>query len=166
MITVEELRQQCESLKPADFIVWLTDGYLDYLGGQLTAENMDRLNVSQHSLMAYRYLLDEVMEGGFIQLVINGYAPYVLEGPFPMILKKEWGLKDLSKLLYEAKKEYHRHKEELDADMDDDEFMALYEQLEDLNDLGDDFLDDHQETATPLVAEYVMAHAEDFALNS
>ncbi len=48
--------------------------------------------------------------------------------------------------------------------MDDEEFMALYEQLEKLNDLGDDFLDDYQEDTTPAIAQYVAQNAEKFAI--
>ncbi len=150
------------SLTGADFITALTDAYLEALGGTLTAENMERLNTDQHSLLAYRYLLDEVMEGGFIQLIHNGYAPYVLEGPFPLVLKKMWGLKDFSKLLFDVRREYYLHKDEIMADMTEEDFMALYEQLETLNDYGDDFLDDYQESVTPAIVEYVRMNQEKF----
>ena len=46
--------------------------------------------------------------------------------------------------------------------MNDEEFMAIYEELEKLNDLGDDFLDEHQETTTPAIAKYVMENDEKF----
>ena len=156
------VQQKFEELDNAGFIRFVTDGYLEAVGGALTDATMAELSADQHALLCYRYVLDEVMEGGFIQLILNGYAPYVLEGPFPFVVKKEWGMKDFSKLLFEVKKEYHRHQEELLKDMDDDEFMALYEQLEDLNELGDDFLDDHQETVTPLVAKMVVENMEKF----
>jgi len=146
----------------AEFIDFVTDSYLQQLGGGLTAENMGDLNTDQHTLLAYRYLKDEVMEGGFIQLIINGYAGYVLEGPFALVLKKEWGMRDLSKLIFDAKREYHLNREVLEKEMDDEEFMALYEQLEKLNDLGDDFLDEHQETTTPAIAKYVVENIEKF----
>ena len=154
----------------AGFIRWVTDGYLTAVGGALTADNMDMLSADQHALLCYRYVLDEVMEGGFIQLILNGYAPYVLEGPFPMVVKKEWGadplssdvMKKFSKLLYEAKSEYHRHKEELERDLTDEEFMALYEQLEELNELGDDFLDEHQEVVTPMVAQMMVENMDKY----
>ena len=168
----QELNEKYEALDGIGFIQWLTDGYLAAVGGALTAENMDVLSDAQHAVLCYRYLLDEVMEGGFIQLIQNGYAPYVLDGPFPMMVKKEWGtlvgdgekvMRDFSKLLYEAKKEWHRHEDAFDADMSDEDFMALYEQLEELNELGDDFLDDHQEVVTPLVAQMVMNNINMYA---
>lgn len=158
-------QQALEAYKQMDsigFIQWVTDGYLAAIGGALTAENMEMLGAEQHSVLCYRYVLDEVMEGGFIQLIMNGYAPYVLEGPFPMVVKKEWGMKDFSKLLYEVKKEYHKHQEELSKDMDEDEFMAMYEQLEELNELGDDFLDEHQEEVSPLVAKMIVEELDKF----
>ena len=158
----EQVREKYETLDSIGFIEWVTDGYLAAVGGALTEENMEMLSAEQHAVLCYRYVLDEVMEGGFIQLIMNGYAPYVLEGPFPMVVKKEWGMKEFSKLLYEVKKEYHKHQEELSKDMDEDEFMAMYEQLEELNELGDDFLDEHQEEVSPAVAKMIMENLEKF----
>ena len=158
----EQVREKYETLDSIGFIEWVTDGYLAAVGGALTEENMEMLSAEQHAVLCYRYVLDEVMEGGFIQLIMNGYAPYVLEGPFPMVVKKEWGMKDFSKLLYEVKKEYHKHQEELSKDMDEDEFMAMYEQLEELNELGDDFLDEPQEEVSPAVAKMIMENLEKF----
>ena len=168
----QQAQERYETLDGIGFIEWVTDGYLEAIGGALTAENMEMLSAEQHAVLCYRYVLDEVMEGGFIQLILNGYAPYVLEGPFPMVVKKEWGasevsgtpevMRKFSKLLYEVKKEYHRHQEELSKDMSDEEFMALYEQLEELNELGDDFLDEHQEEVTPAVARMIVEKPEAF----
>ena len=166
----QEAQTKYETLDGIAFIEWVTDGYLAAIGGGLTAENMDMLSAEQHAVLCYRYVLDEVMEGGFIQLIMNGYAPYVLEGPFPMVVKKQWGsvegqekvMKDFSKLLYEVKKEYHKHHEELSQDMSDEDFMAMYEQLEELNELGDDFLDEHQEEVTPAVAKMIVENLDEY----
>lgn len=149
-----------------NFIMALTNAYLEHIGGALTAENMGSLNTDQHSLLAYRYLLDEVMEGGFIQLIHNGYGPYVLEGPFPIVMKKMWGFRDFSKLLFDVRGEYHKHKDEICADLTEEDFMALYEQLEELNDFGDDFLDDFQETLTPAIVRYVKENKERFGIEA
>ena len=164
----QQAQERYNTMDSIGFIQWVTDGYLSAIGGALTAENMEMLSAEQHAVLCYRYVLDEVMEGGFIQLILNGYAPYVLEGPFPMVVKKEWGsvegqekvMKDFSKLLYAAKSEYHKHQEELSQDMSDEDFMALYEQLEELNELGDDFLDEHQEEVSPAVAKMIVENLE------
>ena len=161
-LDIDTVKAKHEELNGAEFIRYVTDEYLAAVGGSLTVEAMDKLSPDQHSLLCYRYVLDEVMEGGFIQLILNGYAPYVLEGPFPYTVKKEWGMKDFAKLLYAAKAEYLKNKETLSKDMDDDEFMALYEQLDDLNCLGDSFLDDHQEVVTPAVVDMVMKNMDKY----
>lgn len=146
------------------YIRTLTDAYLQRLGGELTAENISLLNADQLTLLAYRYLLDEVMQGGFIQLIQNGYGPFVLDGPFAMMMKKHWGLRQFGNFIYDVQHEYHRHRDELEADLDDEQFMALYEQQETINEMGDTFLDDYQEEVTPAIAAYVREHETDFLL--
>jgi len=145
-----------------DYIYAITDAYLQHLDGGLTEYNMDALNANQHALLAYRYILDEVMEGGWIQLIQNGLGNYVLAGPFAMLMKKQWGLEEFGKYIYKVRKEYLAHKKELEAPMSDEEFMALYEQYETMNELGDAFLDDFEEQVTPSVADYVRQNEESF----
>ncbi len=160
----KEIIDRAGTMEPQDFIVALTDCYLESIGGRLTQENMGRLTTDQHTLLAYRYMLEEVMEGGFIQLIQNGYAGYVLEGPFAQVLKKEWGMKELAKLIYDVRHEYHVNRERFEGDLSDEEFMALYEELEKLNEMGDDFLDEYQEEATPAVKEFVVKNESKFIL--
>lgn len=131
-----------------------TDQLIARIGGQLTNDNMNLLSLNEHCLLAYRYLRDEVMDGGFIQLIQNGYGPYVLLGPFPMLMKKEWGQKQFGQFLFDVAREYKAHRSELEADKSDEDFMAQYEQFEALNDYGDDYLDDYEETVTPAIVEH------------
>lgn len=143
-----------------DFLNATTDSLIDRIGGQLTELNMNLLTLNEHIMLAYRYLRDEVMEGGFIQLIQNGYGPYVLLGPLPMLMKRELGLKKFGQLLFNVQHEYKANRETLEADKDDDEFMAQYEQFEQLNDYGDDYLDDYEEVVTPAVAEWFCSQAD------
>ena len=147
---------------PDHYIREITDKYLETIGGKLTNETMAKLTADQHTLLAYRLLLDEVCEGGFIQLIQNGYGPYVLGGPFPMMMKKEWGFTDFGKFMYEVRKEYNKNREPLEAEMTDEEFMALYEEFDTMNNYGDDFLDDWEEVMTPAIASFVKTHEDRF----
>ena len=45
----------------------------DTIGGQLTTETMGELNTDQLTLLAWDILHQEVMDGGFIQLIHNGF---------------------------------------------------------------------------------------------
>lgn len=104
----------------------------------------------QHSLLAYQIFRDEVMEGGFCQLIQNGYGGYIFDNPFAKVMRL-WGVGDLSKLVYAAKKIYDSHRGDLERERTDEEFMAMYEQYEAFDELEDEFLEKEEEY-TALVA--------------
>lgn len=159
-ITDAALRQAAGEGMDA-FIEVFTDAYKNVTNGELTAETMPLLTAEQHSLLAYRIFRDEVMEGGFCQLIQNGYGGYIFDNPFAKVMRL-WGVGDLSKLVYAAKKIYDEHREDLERERTDDEFMAMYEQYEAFDELEDEFLE-NEERYTALVAEYVDEHLELFA---
>ena len=51
------------------FIGVFTGAYKKEIGGEMTAGTMSLLTGEQHSLLAYQIFRDEVMEGGFCQLI-------------------------------------------------------------------------------------------------
>lgn len=50
-------------------------------GGVVNAETMPLLNGYQHSLLGYHFLREEINEGGFVQLIQNGFGPYIFDNP-------------------------------------------------------------------------------------
>ena len=143
------------------FIRVFTDRYKEVIGGELTAESMPLLNGEQHSLLAYTFFRDEVMEGGFCQLIQNGYGGYIFDNPFAKAMRL-WGAGDLSKLVYKAKEIYDAHREDLERERTEDEFMAMYEEYEVFDELEEAFLEKEEEI-TALIAGYVDEHLEAFA---
>ncbi len=146
----------------AAFLNVFTDKYLEVLGGAVNAENMSMLNGYQHALLSLRIFTEQMEEGGFIQLIQNGYGPYIFNNPFAKAMRL-MGAKDFSKLIYDAKEVYDRNKDVLEADYSDDEFMALYEQFDKLGDLDDEFLDTENKIME-IIATYVDEHISDFAV--
>ena len=73
-----------------------------------------------------------------------------------------WGLRDLSKLIYNGRELYFKYKDKLEKDCSDEEFMALFEQFPEFDDLDDDFVE-HEEEWTEQIAIYVDEHISDFA---
>lgn len=122
-------------------------------GDELTAEVMRQLNASQVTLWGYLIFRDEVMDGGFVQLIYNGYGPFFFDNPFAKAMRL-WGLHDFSKLIYKAKKVYDVRKEELTCERTDEEFMALFEQFPEFDDLDDEFVEE-EEHITESIARYV-----------
>jgi len=103
-ITVSDadLRKGAEKGMDA-FLKVFIDKYLEVTGGKINADTMPLLNGYQHTLLGYHFFREEVMEGGFVQLVQNGYGPYIFDNPFAKAMRM-FGAKEFSKLIYEAKK--------------------------------------------------------------
>lgn len=138
----------------------ITAAVRESIGNRLTADTMARLNVSQTTLLAYSILREEVMDGGFIQLIYNGYGGFMFLNPVARIMK-QWGLNDLSKLLYTGKTLYFKYKDEIEKDCSDEEFMALFERFEAFDELDDAFVE-NEEAWTMSIAEYIKTHLNEF----
>ena len=131
------------------------------IGGELTAENMAQLTSDELTLLAWDMLHTEVMDGGFVQLIHNGYGPFIFKNPVAKVLRL-WEMRELSKLIYEAHTLWLKHREKIEKDCTDEEFMALFEQFPDFDDLDDQFVE-YEEEWTEDIAHYVDDHLERFA---
>jgi hypothetical protein len=162
MIEIKDMALRQAAAEGMDaFIQVFTDAYMQKIGGELTAETMPLLTGEQHSLLAYQIFRDELMDGGFCQLIQNGYGAYIFVNPFAKVMRL-WGLGELSKLVYAAKKVYDEYRIDLERERTDEEFMAMYEDYEVFDDLEDEFLE-KEELFTTLVASFVDEHMELFA---
>ena len=144
------------------FVAWFVTAIKDAIGGELTAETMVQLNADQITLLAWQTVHDEVMDGGFVQLIHNGYGPFIFKNPFAKSVKL-WGLRPLSKLIYDAHSLYIKYGQQLERDCTDDEFMALFEQYPEFDDLDDLFVEE-EEAWTEQIARYIDNNIEKFAL--
>jgi hypothetical protein len=162
MIQIEESKIVEAAEKGMDeFLKIFTDAYLEALGGDITNDNINILNGYQHTLLALRFFIEEVNEGGFVQLIQNGYGGYVLDNPTAKSLK-QIGAKGFSKILYKAKDIFEKHRAELERETTEEEFMAMYEQFEQFDELEEKFFYIEEEE-TLIVAQYVDDNIEDFA---
>lgn len=161
-ITVSDadLRKGAEEGMDA-FLKVFIDKYLEVTGGKINADTMLLLNGYQHTLLGYHFFREEVMEGGFVQLVQNGYGPYIFDNPFAKAMRM-FGAKDFSKLIYEAKKIYDAHRADLEKERTEEEFMAMYEQYEAFDDLEERYMEE-EEQITAQIATYVDEHLDSFA---
>jgi hypothetical protein len=161
VITDEALRKAAGEGMDA-FVGVFVDSIRESIGGELTAENMQELNNDQITLLAWNTLHEEVMDGGFVQLIHNGYGPFIFKNPFAKALNKMWGMRDASKLIYDAHTLYVKYGKEIEKDCTDDEFMALFERFDEFDDLDDRFVE-NEEQYTEQVARYIDEHIEQFA---
>lgn len=144
-----------------EFLKVFTDAYLEALGGNLTSENMHLLNGNQHTLLAYRFLSDEVQQGGFVQLIQNGYGGYIFDNPVAKALKL-FGAAEMAKIIYKAKEIYDANKKELERETTEEEFTAMYVDFEQFDELEERYFEIEEEQ-TAIIAAYVDEHVADFA---
>ena len=142
------------------FIKVISDAILNSIGGKLTCDNMSELNADQITLIAYSVLRDEVMDGGFVQLIYNGWGPFFFNTPFAKAIRL-WGLTDLAPLINKANRLYKKHRADIEKDYTDDEFMELFERFPDFDDLDDKFVE-NEEQWTNRIAFYVDDNLDKF----
>ncbi len=153
--------RKAASLGMDEFLQVFTDRYQEVIGGELNAETMRMLNGEQITLLAYNMFREEVMDGGFVQLIHNGYGPFIFDNPFAKAMRL-MGAHDFSKLVYKGKKLYDRYKDELTHECSDEEFMALFEAHPEFDELDDEFIE-MEEEVTSILACYVDEHLTQFA---
>ena len=120
------------------FLKVFIDAIRTSIGGELTAETIGELTADQVTLLAWDTL-----------------------HPFAKAVKL-WGMRDLSKLVYDAHTLWLKHRDVIERDLTEDEFMALFEQLPEFDDLDDTFIENEEEW-TSMIAHYVDDHIENFA---
>ena len=143
------------------FVQVFVDAIRETIGGELTTETMGELNADQITLLAWDMLHEEVMDGGFVQLIHNGLGEFIFKNPFAKALKL-WGMRDLSKLIYEAHTLWLKYREEIEKECTEEEFMALFEKFPEFDDLDDQFVENEEEWMDD-IAHYIDDNLEKFA---
>ena len=143
-----------------EFLNVFTDAYLEAVGGNLTASTMNLLNGNQHALLAYRFLTDELNQGGFVQLIQNGYGGYIFGNPTAKALKI-FGASEMARIIYKAKEIYDANREILERETTEEEFTAMYVDFEIFDELEERYFVIEEEQ-TAIIASYVDEHIEDF----
>lgn len=128
--------------------------------GSLTAETLTALNAEQVTLWAFFILHDEVMDGGFVQLIHNGYGPFFFRNPFTKAMQL-WGIDAIVPIMRHAEKLYRKHGADIEKPCSDEAFMALFEQFPQFDDLDDEFVEE-EENICQAVGQYVADHLERF----
>ena len=162
-VNIQETKlQEAAALGTDAFLSCIHDSILGAVGGEVNAETLQLLNGEQVTLLAYFIFREEVMDGGFIQLIHNGYGPFIFLNPFAKAMRL-WGAHEFSKLVYKGRKLFEKYGDKLTADCTDEEFMSLFEQYPEFDDLDDAFIE-MEEEVTDIIAHYVDENLEKFII--
>ena len=157
----DEVLQKAAAEGMDAFVGAFVNAINDAIGGTLTAETMAELNADQITLLAWDILHKEVMDGGFVQLIHNGYGAFIYKNPFAVAMKG-WGLIELCRMIRKSHALYNKYHEEIEKDCTDEEFMALFERMSEFDDFDDKFLE-NEEQWTDEIAHYIDDNIEKFA---
>ena len=161
-ITINEDKvREAASAGYDEFVNLFADAVIDRIDGQFGEEAMANLNADQMTLVAFKYLHDEVMDGGFVQLIYNGYGPFIFFNPFAKVVRM-WGLDDVAALANKAGKLFRKYGKEIQRECTDEEFMAMFEQYPEFDDLDDKFVE-NEEHWVEEIARYIDEHIDRFA---
>ena len=157
-----DLRAAAEN-GPVAFLNLFLDAIEKVTGDEFGAEEMAKLTGNQHALNSFRILRDEFEVGGFINLIQDGFGPYIFDNPFAKALRL-WGAHDLSQLVYKAKRVFDANRQELTTIVDNDEdFAALFDKYQPSFEKIELEIDAELTNAAIAIAAYVDENIEQFA---
>lgn len=127
-----------------------------------TFDFMDELSDIQQLLISYDYVRTQVMQGGFIQLIQNGYIGLLPAMP-------EWlykiGAPEMAKDIDDVLKVYVLNRQLLDQKTTVEEFAKLYSELTEFEEIDERFRRLDVETMEQ-IAGYAVEHPEEFLSES
>ncbi|GMO49751.1 MAG: hypothetical protein Pg6C_12700 [Treponemataceae bacterium] len=147
---------------PWDYLFDYIGKYEEILNKYPNGKVTDYLNDSQIALLAYNFLYGQVSNGGFIQLIQNGYSGFIFNTVFSEIIKT-WGAEKTGKIVEEANIIYNKYKNELEKETSMEEFSELYEKITDFESLEDEFYN-IMDNETKIIKKYVEENINDFAI--
>jgi len=152
-----------------DFLFVFIDKYHKIMDQDATGEIWKSFNDAQFALLTYNILDAEVNNGGFIQLIFNGYG-YIFESSFSETIKT-WGAIKTAEILEEAKVLYDKYKDEIIAARSPDpteeameKFSQLYSKFKDFEALDDKFYTDDVAQETENIKKYIENNLDEFCV--
>ena len=120
---------------------------------------MDELTEGQQLFLAYDYVRTQVLQGGFLQFVVNGYIGLLPDMPGWLERMKA---KDMAIVIDDVLRVYVLNIELLGKEVTTQEFAKLYEEMKEFEILDERFNNLHEETMVALTT-YAKEHLEEFA---
>jgi hypothetical protein len=121
-------------------------------------ELMDELTEGQQLMLTYDYVKMQVQQGGFIQLIQNGYVGLLPDMP-------EWlnnlNINEMANIIDDALKVFVLNREILSKKTTVEEFALLYNELKEFEGIDDRFTE-HNEATIAAMVQFALAHPESF----
>lgn len=157
VVSKDELEQKLSG-SDEEIFEWLAEPIHEELYKRQDFTFIDQLSETQQLLISYDYVRMQVLQGGFIQMIQNGYIGILPTMP-------DWlnrlGDKHMAKTIDDVLKVYVLNRELLDKETSVEEFAKLYDELQEFVALDEQFQHQNEDTIHKIVT-HAKAHIEDF----
>jgi hypothetical protein len=119
---------------------------------------IETLSAGQELLIRYDYVRMQVLQGGFIQLIQNGYVDLLLAMPEML---QQIGAPEMAQLLDDVLRVYALNKDTLGKETSVEEFAKLYSEFTEFDVLDAQFASIHPDTENIIVA-YALRFPDEF----
>ncbi len=137
----------------------LTEPLHEELYKRQTFDFLDDLSEGQQLFISYDYIRNQVMQGGFIQFIENGYIGLLPSMP-------EWlnktGAPEMAKVIDDVLKVYVLNRELMDKKNTLEEFASLYTELKEFEIIDERFFELNEPTVKNMV-DNALLHLDDYA---
>jgi len=144
-----------------DYLYALVEAYEQLANPGIPLAKLNSFTNEAAVLLLFSTLKGQVENGGFIQLIQNGYGPALFDSPFIRDIGN-WGATQLAELAGQAKSIYLAHKEYLERPRDIPEFSAMYKEFQAFEPLENHFYS-IIDSQTASVRAYVEQHLAQLA---
>lgn len=158
-ITADQLKNAQLSTDILAYFDLLTQPLHEELYKRKTFDFLDDLSEGQQLFLSYDYVQNQVLQGGFIQLIENGYIGLLPDMPAWLT---NAGAPAMAKVIDDVLKVYVLNKETFDSAKTVEEFVKLYAELKEFEILDGEF-NELNEVTIDLMIKYAEKHINEFA---
>jgi len=158
-ISADAFKEKQASADADDLYELLVTPLHEELYKRQTFDLFNDLSIGQQLLISYDYVRSQVEQGGFIQLIQNGYLGLLPSMPGWLQVV---GAHEMAGVLDNVLKIFVQHREILGKERSVEEFAQLYTEFHELEQPDADFMRLNEPTVK-LIMEYATHHPEEFA---
>lgn len=159
-ITAEILKERQQPGNEREYYELLVEPLHEEMYRRKDFNFLDELTEGQQLLISYDYVRMQVMQGGFIQLIQNGYIG--LLPPMPNWLYAI-NSADMGKVIDDVLKVYVLNHEMLEKETTVEEFAKLYDELKEFEILDEQF-ETLNEITLSKILQFATEHIEEFVV--
>jgi hypothetical protein len=151
-VSAEKLKTAQASGNIFEYFDLLTQPLQEELYKRKTFDFLDELSEGQQLLLSYDYVQNQVLQGGFIQLIQNGYIGLLPDMPAWLT---NVGATVMAQLIDDVLKVYVLNKDTFDKANSIEAFVKLYDELKEFEMIDTQFRETNEATLS-----LIMAYAE------